>query len=66
MDEETPKPKQYLLMADEITMAYLGKLIPSMRFVEVEGRSVIENNEYMLLVNPVPKKEEEIADGSSS
>lgn len=57
---ETPvvpeaKPKQYLVMVDEMTMALLGKLLPTMLFVQVEGMAMQGNTEHMLLVNPIPK-----------
>lgn len=55
--EETPiappKPKQYLLMADELHMALLGKLLPGLLFVQVEGMGMQNNPNHMLLVNPV-------------
>lgn len=52
---QAPKPKQYLLMADETTMLFLGKIMPSLLFVQVEGMAMQNNNEHMLLVNPLPK-----------
>lgn len=48
-----PKPKQYLLMADELHMALLSKLLPGMLFVQVEGMGMQNNSTHMLLVNPV-------------
>ena len=54
--ETPPKPKQYLLMADEMHMALLGKLIPGLLYVQVEGLSMENNPDYMLLVNPVKKE----------
>lgn len=48
-----PKPKQYLLMADELHMAMLGKIIPGLLFVQVEGMGMQNNPNHMLLVNPV-------------
>lgn len=50
-----PKPKQYLVMVDELSMAILGKLIPSMLFVQVEGMAMQGNDNHMLLVNPTNK-----------
>lgn len=49
------KPKQYLLMADEITMTILGKIMPGLLFVQVEGMAMQGNDNYMLLVNPIVK-----------
>ena len=49
------KPKQYLIMADEVTMAVLGKLMPTLLFVQVEGMAMQGNDGYMLLVNPLNK-----------
>lgn len=48
-----PKPKQYLIMADELHMAMLGKLLPGLLFVQVEGMAMQNNSTHMLLVNPV-------------
>lgn len=48
-----PKPKQYLLMADELHMAMLGKIMPGLQFVPVEGMAVQNNPNHMFLVNPV-------------
>jgi hypothetical protein len=50
-----PRPKQYLVMVDEMTMAFLGKIVPSMLFVQVEGVAVQGNSDYRLLVNPIAK-----------
>lgn len=50
-----PKPKQYLLMADEMTMAILGRIMPGMLFVQVEGLAMQGNSDHMLLVNPLNK-----------
>lgn len=49
----SPKPKQYLLMADELHMSVLGKIIPGLLFVQVEGMAMQNNSTHMLLVNPV-------------
>ena len=50
-----PKAKQYLIMADEIHMAMLGKMMPGLLFVQVEGLAMQGNSDHMLLVNPVQK-----------
>lgn len=50
-----PKPKQYLLMADEITMAILTRLVPSLLFVHVDGMDIAGNPDYSLLVSPKTK-----------
>lgn len=52
------KSKQYLLMADELHIALLGKLMPGLLYVQVEGLAVEGKPGYMLLVNPVKKEEE--------
>lgn len=52
-----PKPKQYLLMADELHMAILSKIMPGILFVQVEGMAMQNNDTHMLLVNPLPKVE---------
>lgn len=53
---EAQKPKQYLLMVDEVMMAMLGRMSPSMRFVEVEGMNLEGNNHSMVLCTPKPKQ----------
>lgn len=53
--EAPPKPKQYLVMVDEVSMVILGKLVPSMLFVQVEGLAMQGNSDHMLLVNPIAK-----------
>lgn len=50
-----PKAKQYLIMADELHMAMLGKIIPGLLFVQVEGMAMQNNDQHMLLVNPIVK-----------
>jgi hypothetical protein len=50
-----PKPKQFLLMADELSMALLSKLIPSLQFCQVEGMVIPDNPNYQVLANPIPK-----------
>lgn len=50
-----PKPKQYLLLADEMHMTLISRLMPGLLFVQVEGLSMKDSAEYMLLVNPVSK-----------
>ena len=49
------KSKQYLMLLDEMTMAIIGKIMPCMQFVEVEGFGMKDNDDYMLLVNPVKR-----------
>lgn len=53
--EAVAKPKQYLLMIDELSLVFLSKIIPSIQFCEVEGVSVDNNTSYQLLVNPTRK-----------
>lgn len=50
------KPKQFLIMADEMGIALLGKLIPSLLYVEVEGLAMQNNPNHMLLVNPIKRE----------
>ncbi len=49
------KPKQYLLMADEVTLIFLTKLIPSLQYVQVEGLGIDGNPNHQFLVNPICK-----------
>jgi|WetSurMetagenome_2_1015567.scaffolds.fasta_scaffold717434_2 hypothetical protein len=55
MSEETVKQKQFLLMVDEVNMAILSRLLPSLQFCQVEGLSIPDNSNYHLLANPTPK-----------
>lgn len=55
MVETTPKPKQYLMVLDEVNMVILSKVMPSLRFIQVEGMPLKENENYMVLVNPIDK-----------
>jgi hypothetical protein len=59
--EAPSKPKQYLIMADELHMAILGKIIPGILFVQVEGMAMKDNSDHMLLVNPIAKPAPETA-----
>lgn len=49
------KPKQYLLMADDITRVLLGKIAPGLQFIQVEGMTMENNSDYTLLANPIQK-----------
>lgn len=51
-DAPAQKPKQFLLVADEFTMAVMSKIMPGMLFVEVQGMAMKDNDTHMLLVNP--------------
>ena len=54
-DQEKVKPRQFLLMVDEINMAFLTKLMPGIQFCQVEGLTIPDNPNYHLLANPTPK-----------
>ena len=49
------KPKQFLVMVDEVSMAFLSKLVPNLQFCQVEGLVIPDNPDYHLLANPTPK-----------
>jgi hypothetical protein len=51
--------KQYLLMVDEVSMAILGKLLPSIKYVAVEGMFLKDNANYQMLVSPLPPQEKD-------
>jgi hypothetical protein len=57
-----PKPKQYLILVDELHKAILGKLCPGLAYVEVTGMPITGNNDYQVLVSPVQAPEDHIAD----
>ncbi len=52
---ETPptKMKNYLLMVDELTVAFLSRIIPNIKYVEVEGMNITDNPKVQILVNPL-------------
>ncbi len=49
--------KQYLLMTDELSMAYLAKVMPGLRYVEVKGMPLKDNADVHALVTPAPQPE---------
>jgi len=55
---EMEKPKQYLLMVDQLNMVLLSKMMPTLLFVEVEGY-INGDGKHQFLVNPLPQKDEE-------
>lgn len=56
------KPKQYLIMVDELSMAMLGKLCPGIVYLEVTGMPIADNPHYQVLVNPLHPPAEEVAE----
>ncbi len=50
--------KQYLMMVDEVSMAVLGRLCPSIQFLVVEGMNIKDNQDYIMLTSPVAKPQE--------
>jgi hypothetical protein len=49
--------KQYILVVDEIGMAFLSKVMPNIRYIEVMGMHVAGCDDNQFLVSPVPKVE---------
>ena len=41
-------------MVDEVTMAILGKLMPTLLFLPIEGMSLQGNTTHQMLVSPLP------------
>ncbi len=58
MSEEVKKPKQYMPLLDDVTMACMRHMMPGMKFVEIEGMIMTDNPGYQIIVNPVPVAEE--------
>lgn len=58
-NKEVQKPKQFLIMVDELYMALLSKLVPGIQFCQVEALTVKDSDEYTLLANPNPKPKSE-------
>jgi len=48
--------KKYAVLVDDMTMAYLGKIIPSLRFLEIEGVNLQGHEGNVFLVNPVKEE----------
>lgn len=44
--------KQYLVVLDEGTKALIGMLLPSIKFLEVEGMESEESLDHLVLVTP--------------
>jgi hypothetical protein len=59
------KPKQYLIMVDELSMAMLGKLCPGIVYLEVTGMPITDNPNYQVLVNPLHPPLDHYADVSN-
>ena len=45
--------KQYILMANEQTMAAFKAVMPTVEFLAVEGMNMASNPNHLLLVSPV-------------
>ena len=55
----TDKPlKQYVLIIDELNMPFFSRVMPNLRFVEVEGMAVADSVTHQLLATPIPKPPE--------
>lgn len=52
---QPPKPKQYLLLIDDIGMAFLSKVMPGITYVEVSGMNMQGTEGFQFLVTPTPK-----------
>lgn len=52
-DVEMVSQKRYLVLADELHRALLGRLMPGLMFTEVEGIRIKESDGYAVLVNPL-------------
>lgn len=63
---EAPKAKQYLLMVDEMNLALLGRVIPGLQFVQVEGFNMDSSKTHMALVTPKPAPQPEAVPASEA
>lgn len=50
--------KQYLIVVDDYCRGILGDLIPSLRYVEVEGMRIREVADKLVMVTPNPDGED--------
>ncbi len=53
--QKAPNPKQYILVADDLHMAVLSKIMPGIQFIPVVGMGMQNNNDYTALVTPIKK-----------
>lgn len=49
----TERPKQYIVLVDQIGLACMGKLMPGLQFIEVEGMEIPDNKGYQLIATPL-------------
>lgn len=49
------RPRQYVPLLDDVTIAMLSRLVPSMKFVQIEGMMVDGNTNHQFLVSPLNK-----------
>jgi len=54
---QEPVKKQYIMMVDELSMAFFGRVCPSIQFLEVVGMNMVDNDTHQLLANPLNKLE---------
>lgn len=54
--------RQFILTVDEIGFAYLSKLVPMLKYIEVEGMTITDQPNHHLLVTPKPPQKEESAE----
>lgn len=57
MTNEKPN-KQYILVIDELYTGMMNLLMPHIKFVEVQGMNMTDNQNFQLLVTPAQKPEE--------
>lgn len=50
---DQPKPKQYILMVNDLSMLMLSKMFHGIQFLEVEGMNIKDDPTHMLMVTPV-------------
>ncbi len=41
-------------MLDEVGIAMMGKVMPAVKYIEVVGMPINENNHFQLLASPIP------------
>lgn len=55
--------KQYLLMVDDVSMALIQNIVPSMSFVPIEGMLMDNQPKYQCLVSPISASAQKQLDG---
>ncbi len=51
--------RQYMLVLDDVDIAFMAKVMPSIKFVEIQGADLKDSTTHKLLVMPLPPEPKE-------